>query len=159
MRKAAVLFVSLIALPLLAADAGYRFHIQVTDGRTALLANPSLAEMHLTDAQIEKAGDDRVLVLDHAQGAKWKWLMLSWATEGPTPKWMLNDQGTSTAALADISIEPIDYQRFRARCLRAQCRFATTSADGRDVVTGLERGATTELRFKSDIAVSFVGEH
>ena len=158
-RLAAVLLVSLVALPLFAAD-GYRFHIKVTDGKSGLLANPSFAAMHLTDAQVDKAEDDRVLLLDRVEGAKWNWLMLSWLYDGPPPEYAINDHGTSKSiAAADFSITPLDYKKVRARCERERCRFSTTSTDGREVVTDLRRGETTDLRFDSDIAVSFGVEH
>jgi hypothetical protein len=153
-RLAAVLFVSLLAPPLLTAPDRYRFHVKVTDGETALRANPALAELHMSDAQLARAADDRVLLFDRVEGAHWKWLMLSWLYDGPAPEYALNDRGTAkSSAAADFSIEPVDSKRFRARCLRDRCRFLTTSLDGREVVTDLERGGTTEMRFDSDVDV------
>lgn len=159
LAAAAVLFVSLLALPLFAAD-GYRFQIKVTDGRTALLANPALAELHMTEAEIERAADDRVILLDHAEGPRWKWLTLSWLYDGAPPQYGLNERGTTkSAAAADVTITPLDYKRFRLRCERDRCRVTTTSGDGREAVTELRRGETADLRFQSDIAVAFDAEH
>lgn len=157
-RLAVVIAVSLLAVPLFAAD-GYRFHIKVTDGETALRANPQLVELHLTEAQIARAADDRVLLLDHVDGARWNWLMVSWLYDGPPPAYAINERGTSrSAAAADVTLTPIDYKKFRLRCERERCSVATTSPDGREVATKLARGETTDVRFDSDVALSFGSE-
>lgn len=161
-RFVAATIVSLLALPLFAADGsdGYRFHIKVTDGKSALLANPSFAQLHMPEAEVDKAEDDRVLLLDHVEGAKWNWLMLSWLYDGPPPEYAINARGTAKSlAAADFTFTPLDYKRLRLRCERDRCRFDTTSTDGREVSTELRRGETTDLRFDSDIAVGFPSEH
>src|ERR1051326_49975 len=61
--------------------AAYSFHIQVTDARTALLANPHFDELKLTPAQLERAAHDRVMMLDHTTGTHWIWLMMSWPAD------------------------------------------------------------------------------
>jgi hypothetical protein len=160
-RLAAVLLASFVALPLVAAVGdGYRFHVKVTDGRTGLLANPEFAKLHMTDAQLEKAEDDRVILFDRVEGAKWNWLMVSWLYDGPPPEYAINEHGTAKSpAAADFTLTPIDYKKVRLRCAREQCRVSTTSLDGREVVTDLRRAETTDVRFDSDIAVTFAIEH
>ncbi len=37
-----VVLTAVLAVPALAGDDGYRFHLRVTDGRTGFLANPRL---------------------------------------------------------------------------------------------------------------------
>lgn len=158
-RFAAVLLVSFVALPLLAADA-YRFHVKVTDGRTGLQANPNFANLHMTDAQLDKAEDDRVILFDHVEGAKWNWLMVSWLYEGAAPEYAINDHGTArSAAAADFTLTPIDYRKARFRCAREQCRLSTTSNDGREVATQLRRGETKDIAFDTDLSVAFGVEH
>lgn len=156
-RLAAVIAVSLLAVPLFAADA-YRFHIKVTDGETGLRANPQFAELHMTEAQVSKAADDRVLLFDHVDGAHWNWLMVSWLYDGPPPSYGINEHGAARSS-ADVTITPLDYKKFRLRCERERCGVGTTSPDGREVETKLERGETTDLRFDSDVALSFAAEH
>lgn len=156
---AAVLLASFAAIPLFAADL-YRFHIKVTDGETALRAHPALAELHLTEEQIARAADDRVVLLDRTEGLDWGWLTMSWLYDGPPPEFALDEHGSARSASdADFSVTPIDYRKFRVRCGRELCRFGTTSPDGREVTTELRRGETAELRFDSDVDVGFPAAH
>jgi hypothetical protein len=158
-RLAALVVVSLLAVPLFAAD-GYRFHIKVTDGETGLRANPQFAELHMSEAQVTKAADDRVLLLDHVEGARWNWLMVSWLYDGPPLAYAINDRGTArSAAAADVTLTPIDYKKFRLRCERDRCSVSTTSPDGREITQRLDRGETADMRFDSDVALSFGAEH
>ena len=122
--------------------AAYSFHIQVTDARTALLANPHFDELKLTPAQLERAAHDRVMMLDHTTGTHWIWLMMSWPEDKPTVEQTLGDGAPHKAP--DIGLTPKSETTLSIRCLREECRVGKVT---------LKKGEATEVPFDSDVRV------
>jgi hypothetical protein len=120
---------ALLALPAAAAEDAYSFHVRSTDGRTALQANPNLAELKMTPEQLERAAKDRVLLLNRTSGSYWSWLMLSWP-EKTEVEHGINLKGTGKPdSTADLGLAPKEDGTIRVRCLREQCRLNVTLAD------------------------------
>ena len=145
-RIVLVLTAALIASPLLAAD-GYSFHLKVTDGKSALLANPDFEKLHMPPAQLEKAAGDRVFLLDHTKDAHFVWLMLSWLDRKPADEYGINSHGV--AALdkdADFGLTPVDNDTVAIRCLHAHCQV--------NAIT-LAKGETKQFPFDSDFKFVF----
>ena len=142
MRKAifAAMVWALLALPALAQHE-YTFHIKLTDGRTALLANPHFDELKMPAEQLQRAAHDRVMLLDHTTGAHWIWIMMSWPEDRPTVEHRLGD-GTGRE---DIGLTPKSAETLAIRCLQEQCRIGKTT---------LKNGASTEVPFDSDVSVA-----
>lgn len=122
-----------------AADR-YAFHIRVTDGRSALLANPDYQQLAISPEQLERAAQDRVVVLDGASGTHWRWIMLSWFADDPKVEQGINDRGGAKPEEADLALLSGKAGHFRVRCLREACRIEVTAADGKPVGAGLKRG-------------------
>lgn len=115
----------LIALPLAASDT-YSFHLKVTDGRSALLANPDFEKLHMSPRQLERAAGDRVMLFDHATGTHWKWMMLSWLDK-PLEQG-LNTRGAAKPDVnADIGLTPAANGMLHVRCLSARCQVGTVT--------------------------------
>ena len=127
---------------LLALLAVYTFHIKVTDARTALLANPHFDELKLSPEQLERAAHDRVMLLDHASGAHWIWLMMSWPEDKPVVEHTLND---GAPGKPDIGLTPKSETEVTIRCLREQCRIGKVT---------LKNGQSTDVPFDSDVSVT-----
>jgi hypothetical protein len=145
-RIVLVLTAALIASPLLAAD-GYSFHLKVTDGKSALLANPDFEKLHMPPAQLEKAAGNRVLLLDHAKDAHWVWLMLSWLDRKPADEYGIDSHGVAgLAAGADFGLTPVDNDTVRIRCLHAHCQV-------NDIT--MAKGETKQFPFDSDFELVF----
>jgi hypothetical protein len=122
--------------------AAYSFHIQVTDARTALLANPHFDELKLTPAQLERAAHDRVMMLDHTTGTHWIWLMMSWPEDKPTVEQTLGDGAPHKAP--DIGLTPKSDDTLSIRCLQEQCRIGTVM---------VKKSESTDVPFDSDVTV------
>jgi hypothetical protein len=127
---------------LLALLAVYTFHIKVTDGRTALLANPRFDELKLSPEQLDRAAYDRVMLLDHASGAHWIWLMMSWPEDRPVVEQTLND---GAPGKPDIGLTPKSETEVTIRCLQEQCRIGKVT---------LKNGQSTDVPFDSDVSVT-----
>ncbi|HEY0371054.1 MAG TPA: hypothetical protein VGD79_03590 [Thermoanaerobaculia bacterium] len=131
------------------------FHVTLTDGRTALQANPKFDELKLSEAQLQDAAKGRVLMLDRTSGAKWNWLVLSWLDNKPAPEHGLNESGVGVVGkTADVSLTPIDDQTFAVRCLHDDCAV-TSSRDGKAEKAALKRGESQQVPFDSDVRVTF----
>ena len=123
---------------LLALIAAYTFHVQVTDARTALYANPQFEELKLSQEQLERAAHDRVMLLDHTTGAHFVWLMMSWK---PDVEQTLND---GAPGAPDVGLTPKSETTLSIRCLREECRVGKVM---------LKNGEATEVPFDSDVRV------
>jgi hypothetical protein len=156
--KKLVLTVAMSALFASAAIAqdGYKFHIRVTDARTGLLANPRFAELKMPAEQLERAVLDRVMVLDHATGTHWVWLMLSWPEGKPTAEQGINAAGSATPGKnADLGLTPKAGGTISMRCFRQECRIRTTTTDKREATVLLKSGQSADFPLDSDINVVF----
>ena len=123
------------------------FHVQLTDARTALRANPQFEQLNLTEEQVERAAKDRVLMLDKTAGTKWTWLMLSWP-EGKSVEHGLNIRGGATVGTnADMSLKPVDEKSVQVRCLREACVLNESIK--------MKKDQTHTVAFDSDIKVVF----
>jgi hypothetical protein len=122
-----------------AADQ-YAFHIRVTDGRSGLLANPDYEQLKISPDQLERAAQDRVVVLDDASGTRWRWLMLSWFADDPKVEQGIFDRGGAKPEQADFALLSGTTGHFRVRCLREACRIEVTGGDGKAVSADLKRG-------------------
>lgn len=117
----------------------YTFHLKLTDGRTALLANPQLKT---TPAQLERAAKDRVILLDDGKGAHWYWMMLSWkvdAEQGVNPR-----GGADPKKDADVAFTPKESGKVRIRCLAEECKAGKTV---------LKNGESVEVEPDVDVSV------
>jgi hypothetical protein len=130
---------------LLALLAVYTFHIKVTDARTALLANPYFGELKLSPEQLERAAHDRVMMLDHASGTHWIWLMMGWPEDKPSVEYKLNDGAPGEP---DIGLTPKSETEVAIRCLQEQCRIGKVT---------LKNGQSTDVPFDSDVSVTIQG--
>ena len=151
-RLAALLSLSM-ALSAAAADR-YTFHMKVTDGRTALLANPQRDQLKLSPHQLERAAKDRVLLLNEATGAHWTWLMLSWLANKPDAEHLINDRGTAKSTDADLGLIPTAHGTAKLRCYRESCLIRTT-VEGRVSSTLLGQDESVEIPLDSDVEISF----
>ena len=111
----------------------YTFHIQLTDARTALYANPYFAQLKLTDEQLEKASHDRVMMLDHSTGGHWVWLMVSWK---PDVEMGINARGGTSPSPedADLGLTPKEDDTLHVRCLAQECRVGETTLKNGEAV-------------------------
>lgn len=140
----------LIALPALAD--GYKFHVNVTDGRTGLLANPDFEKLKLTEEQLDRAAKERVMVFDHTTGTHWIWLMMSWPEDRPTVELGINDRGGGAPGKnADIGLTPLDGGMIRLRCYREQCAIRVGL---RPTVT-LQNEESRDFPLDSDFDITF----
>jgi len=131
------------------------FHVTLTDGRTALQANPNFEQLKMSEEQLQDAAKGRVLMLDRTSGAKWNWLMLSWLDKKPAPEHGLNESGVGVVGkTADVSLTPIDANTFAVRCLHDKCEV-TSSRHGKAEKVTLKNGQTQTVRFDSDVRVVF----
>ena len=131
------------------------FHVTLTDGRTALQANPKFEELKLSEAQLADAAKGRVMMLDRTSGTHWNWLMLSWLAKKPAPEHGINDSGVGVVGkTADVSLTPIDNETFSLRCLHDQCEV-TTARDGKAEKATLGKGQSQKMAFDSDVRVTF----
>ena len=131
------------------------FHVTLTDGRTALQANPKFEELKLSEAQLADAAKGRVMMLDRTSGTHWNWLMLSWLDKKPAPEHGINDAGVGVVGkTADVSLTPIDNETFSLRCLHDQCEV-TTARDGKSEKVALKKGESKKVAFDSDVRVVF----
>lgn len=147
---AAVLLAATIAASA-TAETTIAFHVRLTDGRTALLANPSFAELKLSDEQLQRAANDRVLLLDHTSGTRWTWLMLSWLKD-KNVEHRLDTAGVAPAGKdGDVGLTPIDEHTVRVRCLREQCELTV----GSEKSTTLKNGQSKTVAWDSDLRVAF----
>jgi hypothetical protein len=155
-KSVAVVIALLVAGSAFAGTASeptaFQFHVKLTDGRSALLANPNVADLKLTEEQVEKAANDRVLLLDETTGTSWTWLMLSWLESKPNTEHGLNRKGTAVPGKnADIGLTPIDQQTLKVRCLHEEC----TVTAGAAAPVRLKNGESTNVAFDSDVQVTF----
>lgn len=158
MKKLAFALALAAALPLAALPAltrGYKFHLKVTDGKTGLLANPQFADLKMSPKQLDDAQKNRVMLFSDAEGAHWHYLMLSWMESHPNAEQTLNDRGAAPAADADFGLVPLSTKTVRLRCLREQCTFAATTANGTRTDATLRKGETKELPLDADFVVGF----
>jgi hypothetical protein len=118
----------------------YTFHLKLTDGRTALLANPQLKT---TPAQLERAANDQVLLFDHGKGAHWYWMMLSWKTD--VEQGVNARGGADPKKDADIGFTPKTDGKIRIRCLRDECKVGKVS---------LKNGESIEVEPDVDVSVA-----
>lgn len=152
-RRLAVLLSLSMAVTAVAADR-YTFHMNVTDARTALLANPHRDQLKLSPAQLERAAKDRVLLLSDATGAHWTWLMLSWLENKPDAENKINDRGTAKSTDADLGLTPTVHGTAKVRCYRESCLIRTT-VEGRVSSTLLGQDESAEIPLDSDVEISF----
>jgi hypothetical protein len=152
-RGLAALLSLSIALSAIAADR-YTFHMKVTDGRTALLANPQRDQLKLSSRQLERAAKDRVLLLSDATGAHWTWLMLSWLETKPDAEHLINDRGTAKSTDADLGLIPTVHGTAKLRCYRESCLIRTTIG-GRVSSILLGQDESTDIPLDSDLEISF----
>ena len=143
----------LIAVPAFAA-AGYSFDIRVTDGRTALLSNPDYAKLGISPEQLERAAKERVVVLDGAKDAHWRWLMLSWFDADPVVEQTINDRGAGQAD-PDFALASGSAGHFRLRCLRDECAIALTHGEQESTVTLKRKELSPDLPLDSRLALTF----
>jgi len=153
MKKLAFALAFAAALPALANT--YKFHLKVTDGKTGLRANPQFADLKLSPKQLEDAKQNRVMLFSNAEGAHWHYLMLSWMESHPDAEQTLNDHGAASAADSDFGLVPLSTKTVRMRCLREQCTFAATAANGTHTEAKLRKGETKELPLDADFVVGF----
>src|SRR5947207_10563034 len=93
----------------------FTFHLTVTDAKTALLANPSFEQLHMPAVQLERAANDRVVMLDRTTGAHWVWLMFSWR---PGKEQLFNTRGSGNRDEdSDVGITANENGTIRIRCL------------------------------------------
>ena len=150
MRRLLLLTALLAATLSASAQDEIAFRVQLTDARTALLANPNFHELKISDEQLQRAEKDRVLLLDQTSGTKWTWLMLSWP-EGAKPEHGLNASGTAAPGNgADISIKPIDAKTFELRCLREKCELSVSRK-----TTSLAKDQTKVVELDNNVSVTF----
>src|SRR4051794_34176425 len=108
----------------------YTFHLRLTDGRTGLMANPRFAELNVSEAQLERAEQDRVMLLDRTTGTSWKWLMLSWIEKDPRPEQVVD---------ADLGLTAGTDKRVKVRCLQTRCEILAMTANGRESRAALQK--------------------
>lgn len=117
----------------------YSFHLKLTDGRTALLANPQLKT---TPAQLERAAKTQVMLLDHGEGAHWYWMMLSWK---PDVEQGVNEHGGADPKKdAHVGIMPKPDGKLRIRCLGEECKVGKAT---------LKNGESVEVEPDVDVSV------
>jgi hypothetical protein len=141
---------TLFALPALAA--GYSFHLRVTDGRTALLANPKGAP---PPEQLAEAAKSRVLLFERVKGAHFVWMMLGWPEGEQDTEYAINDAGgiKATDEKADLALAPKESGLVTVRCLRVQCRLHVTDGGDRRVDVTLNKGQSADLPMNADFDV------
>lgn len=151
---------ALIACTLLArpaiGDEGYKFHLRVTDARTALLVNPKFSDLKMPAEQLDRAAKDRVLLLDHGAGGHWTWLMLSWPENKPAVEQGINARGSAAPGHgADIGLTPQNDGTIRARCYRETCHIRAVTPDRKETTAILKNGESKEVPIESDFDLSF----
>jgi hypothetical protein len=152
MQRLATLVV--LALSTTAFAQSAQFRVTLTDGRTALHANPRFEELRLSEEQVARAASDRVLMFDRTSNLRWQWLMLSWPRTMKTIEHRLNARGVS-ASKPDFGVAPIDEKTFTLRCLRDRCVVASTSAAGDPFTKTLQKNETVVARFDSDVRITY----
>lgn len=157
MRNRLTTFLALLMLVGSAsAQSVMRFHVKLTDGRTALLANPKFDEMKLTDEQVRRAANDRVLLLDQTSGTHWTWLMLSEVGDKPAAEHKLDARGVAASGqTADVGLTVVGERTLRVRCLRADCTLLATGADDKQASTRLAKGEGSVVPIDSFVELSF----
>jgi hypothetical protein len=154
MRKAAAAILLTLAFTA-SAETIIAFRVTLTDGRTALKANPKFDELNLPKEQVQRAARDRVLLLDHTAGMKWTWLMLSWLENRPAAEYGLNVSGTAPVDKgADVGLTPVDEQTFKVRCLHERCELTVARGEEKQTTT-LTSGQSQNVAYGSDVRVAF----
>jgi hypothetical protein len=156
MRNATTALLLALAVAVTAsAETTIAFHVTLTDGRTALEANPNFAELKMSDEQLQRAANSRVLLLDRTSGTKWTWLILSWLETHPDAENRLNESGVAAVGKnADVGVTPLDENTFRVRCLRERCEVTIARGDEKQTAT-LTNGQSQNAAFGSDVRVVF----
>lgn len=146
MRRLAVTFVLtvLVAFPALAGTT-YSFQLRVTDGKTALKANPKFALLAMTDAELDKAANDRVLLFERKSGTAWNWLMLSWLENAPGKGQFVNLLGATDPKQADIGVAASEKGGIVIACLRTECEVTSKSDSAGKSTKSLKPGEAAEL--------------
>lgn len=151
----ALLFAAMFTSSAVAADQ-YEFQVRLTDGKSALLANPDYATLGISPEQLERAANDRVVMLDRTSGTRWRWLMLSWLEEKPDVEQTIATRGAAPRESADLALSAGARGHFRVRCLREECSVRVTPADGDAQSVTLKRGEQSgDLPSGSRVALSF----
>lgn len=155
MRRLVAMLVlaTLAAVPALAGTT-YSFQFRVTDGATALKANPKFAMLATTDDQLEKASKDRVMLFERKSGAAWNWLMLSWLENAPGKGQFVNLQGATTVKQADIGVAAGEKGSIVIACLRGECEIAATSASAGKSKQTLQQGGSAEFAVDSRLEIT-----
>ncbi|HUR83355.1 MAG TPA: hypothetical protein VM733_21530 [Thermoanaerobaculia bacterium] len=149
MRRLAL--VLLIALPALAD--GYSFHLRVTDGKTALLANPAGAPPQM---QPDAAAKTRVLSFERVKGAHFQWMMLGWPEEKKDVSYLLNDRGgAKEVEKADIAIAPLESGAVAITCHRSRCAVHVSDGGDRRADATLTKGQTADFPLNADFKLEF----
>lgn len=143
MRILLIVLTLAAALPTLADS--YRFHLTVTDGRTALLSNPDFDKLHLSAEQVESAAKDRVMMLDQTDGMQWRWLMLSHVAKQQTI-----DASGANGDHDDVGLTASGENAVELRCLHDACEVSI----GGETVS-LKNGETVTVSSDSHVEVSF----
>ena len=155
MRRLAAIIVlaTLAAVPALAGTS-YSFHLRLTDGKTALKANPKFAMLAMTEDQLEKAAGDRVMLFERKSGAAWDWMMLSWLEKSPGKGQYLNLQGATDRKQADIGVASGEKGSIVIACLRGDCEIAASSATSGKSKKELPAGNAAEFAPDSRLEVT-----
>ncbi|HEX6096146.1 MAG TPA: hypothetical protein VF432_07475 [Thermoanaerobaculia bacterium] len=155
MRKATAAILLTLAFTA-SAETTLAFRVTLTDGRTALLANPKVDELKLSDELLQRAASNRVLLLDHTSGTRWNWLMLSWLETHPDAEYGLNAAGVAAIGKgADIGVTPIDQHTYRVRCLHERCEVTVARGDEKQTTATLKNGQSRNVAYGSDLRVAF----
>lgn len=156
MRNATTAVLLALAVAVTAsAETAIAFHVTLTDGRTALQANPNFADLKISDEQLQRAAGNRVLLLDRTAGTKWTWLILNWMESHPDAENGLNESGVAAVGKnADVGVTPIDDHTFRVRCLRERCEV-TIARDAEKQTVTLRKDQSQTAPFDSDVRVVF----
>jgi hypothetical protein len=150
MRRSLALVAMLSALPVI-ADESYRFHFCVTDGRTALLANPQFTQMKMPDAMLERAATERVMLFDRGEGARWYWLMASWPAK-PVEQGF-DSRGSSKNP--DFGLTPNTDGTVKFRCGRERCQVRVTTPDAKVSSFDLKSDQSQNLPVDADFELTF----
>jgi hypothetical protein len=149
-KAAAAVLLALAVAASASAETTIAFHVRLTDGRTALLANPSFAELKLSDEQLQRAAKDRVLLLDHPSGTRWTWLMLSWLHDKNVEHGLNAAGGAVVGKDADVGLTPLDEHSVSVRCLHEQCELTVAGEK-----STLKNGQSQTVAWDSDVRVAF----
>ena len=140
---------ALLAVSASATDA-WKLRVTVTDGRSALLANPRFAKLNLAEDQLERAAQRRAVMLDRTTGTKFEWLMLTGSDTVRTPEHTIGERGSAKRDAADLGFTDREDGTVRVRCLRAGCRITIG-----DKVIDLKRDETADVASGSELGIAF----